>query len=796
MHALARFVQIRGPWLALGAGAIVCLVSWAAERRLVGEWGFPLDDTWIHCQIARNLTQGHGWSYNPGVAVQNSSGPLWTALVALGFSVFGPNIWVVKGLAVLCFLGCIAIAASLARQWSGGRTAGLLAGLLTATSVPLAWHGLSGMETVLAALLVSASIATFQRWQHGRKRWAWPVLAAFATATRPETLLLVPLLALEGWRLQRGAAGSAARRAALPDALLAVVVAGAVLLPYFALNLHLSGSLFPTTFGAKAGPTGIVAALKTGDLEEMFLSFTLYPYAWWVHALSFFGRLNIGVLFATTFGVWAVAREPRRFFVPGVLLLALPVLRGVAAPHVLPLIQEGRYVGCLMPVLYACAGVGIVSLWRDPVTALRMSPRMRVVALLCFALAAAAWVRLELRVPHHVWPGFLEVLPSLLRGGKIEPAITRTLQFERFGLFLALLLVLCLLISGWQKPRPRRAAVLLLLGVTLGIQAWRLPRLPRTYARHVYEIHAMDVELGRWVRQNVPPGTNVAVNDIGAIAWFGERPIVDAIGLATPELTPYWSPMRLRTLVAMRRFAPKFCIIFPHWFPEWTSRPSLLQPVLQNAVRDITILGGAVSIVYRMDWERFSRYYDDALLERLDPPQAHESFTRHVWRGMRNLGMVTRGRLYASAGDYLVEHGDPAGAERHYLRSTTLEPHEMAGWRGLLQLYHTRQRQEELGRAVQEMVRQLPDSPGPLEALAQWQDATGQREEACSTYERALSLHPDNMRLLSKLEQSLQALGKETEASVYRTRRRELESPPPPLLRPIRPTARDGDTRR
>ena len=54
------------------------------ERGITGGViGAPLDDAWIHFQFARNLSQGHGFSYNPGQPTPGSTAPLWTLLLAL-----------------------------------------------------------------------------------------------------------------------------------------------------------------------------------------------------------------------------------------------------------------------------------------------------------------------------------------------------------------------------------------------------------------------------------------------------------------------------------------------------------------------------------------------------------------------------------------------------------------------------------------------------------------------------------------------------------------------------------------
>ncbi|HSU84548.1 MAG TPA: hypothetical protein VLR69_19195, partial [Thermoanaerobaculia bacterium] len=60
-------------FLPLLAGLVACLRWFLAElARLKGGLGFPLDDSWIHLQFARNLAHGAGLSYNPGHFVTGS----------------------------------------------------------------------------------------------------------------------------------------------------------------------------------------------------------------------------------------------------------------------------------------------------------------------------------------------------------------------------------------------------------------------------------------------------------------------------------------------------------------------------------------------------------------------------------------------------------------------------------------------------------------------------------------------------------------------------------------------------
>src|ERR1019366_10819417 len=50
--------------------------------------GFPLDDSWIHQEIARNLVQFHSFGFTPGVTSSGSSSTLWTLILSLNYLLF------------------------------------------------------------------------------------------------------------------------------------------------------------------------------------------------------------------------------------------------------------------------------------------------------------------------------------------------------------------------------------------------------------------------------------------------------------------------------------------------------------------------------------------------------------------------------------------------------------------------------------------------------------------------------------------------------------------------------------
>src|ERR1700704_4030279 len=136
--------------LLLLAGAVACLRYLLAEiARLKGGLGFPLDDSWIHLQFARNLARGLGLSYNPGHLVTGSTAPLWTALLSLLFLLPGSVVVWTKGLGIALHLAGIDATRRLGRELGlSPGFAALAAGVTLATSW-LVWSALLGMGVPL-----------------------------------------------------------------------------------------------------------------------------------------------------------------------------------------------------------------------------------------------------------------------------------------------------------------------------------------------------------------------------------------------------------------------------------------------------------------------------------------------------------------------------------------------------------------------------------------------------------------------------------------------------------------------
>ncbi|HEX2644168.1 MAG TPA: hypothetical protein VHU81_14330, partial [Thermoanaerobaculia bacterium] len=242
------------------AGILACLGYFATEAFLLSfDLGFPLDDSWIHLQFARNLAEGHGLSYNPGELVTGSTAPLWTALLALLFYVPGSVIVWSKLLGVAFYLAGIDATRRLGRELGlGTGLAAFAAGLTLATSW-LVWSALSGMEIPLFVFLSLWGMIFHLRERRATGRL--PLSAAIlgvAALARPEGLLLLALSLVDRllvFRRGEPEEGSALiwRRPAWKPILIGAALAACALIGPLLFYRWAGGSFLPTTFAAKGG---------------------------------------------------------------------------------------------------------------------------------------------------------------------------------------------------------------------------------------------------------------------------------------------------------------------------------------------------------------------------------------------------------------------------------------------------------------------------------------------------------------------------------------------------------------
>lgn len=481
--------------------AFLPLVYWVVEQlRQTGHFSYPLDDTFIHLEIAKHLALDGTWGITPGVFGSASSSPLYTVLLAGAIRLFGLSLWlplVVNGLAGLAVL--LVAQRWLERQGLGARQQ-LFVLLAFVVLVPLPTLMLSGMEHTLQCLFTLLFLFRFTEWTAAKGRAARklpPALVVYA--------LLMVSIRYEGLFLLAIACGLlAARRRWLP----AMLLGGLAVLPVALFGLYSlsKGSYFlPNSVLVKAagGSSGVFAFLS-GILTRLFAGDTVITY---------------------------VATQR--------LLLVLPLLYLLAARR------------------------------RDAVSLLLLLLSLAV--LLHLSLASTGWF--------YRYEAYL-VAASVLAGGVWLARQPRPL-FPRQK-------------AGWVMT----ALLLFVLCFPFVLRSSAAFTKAGAACRNIYE---QQYQMGRFLEAYYPQ-TAFAANDIGAVSYFTDGPVLDLWGLASIEVARSrrqgrWTPEFLDSL-ARSRGVP-IAIVYDSWFP-----PALLRRWTKVAtwqIRNNVICGDDTVSFYAID---------------------------------------------------------------------------------------------------------------------------------------------------------------------------------------------------
>jgi hypothetical protein len=336
------------PALALAVGLFLLKTRQLAGSLALG--GFPLDDSWIHMQFARNLAEGHGFAYNPGAPVSGSTAPLWTLVLGGVFAVFGSYPALAKLLGLGATLATAWLAGRLAEMWTGRTALGLLASVLTALSGPMVWGALSGMEVSLAALLVTAALVF-----HAKGRtWPAAIMLGLGAVARPEALLLLPLCWL---------AGPLTWRRALAWGVPAAVCVG----PWIAFNLATIGTPWPGTAAAKV--EGGLLGFLGGIREPLTTALLVRPWQFATEWVGWLWQTDALLPLLILPGLWWLARRWGRVaLAPACALLLHPIAMALLAPYRGPGFQEGRYSIHLLPLAIVVSVAPLATILPDPLS--------------------------------------------------------------------------------------------------------------------------------------------------------------------------------------------------------------------------------------------------------------------------------------------------------------------------------------------------------------------------------------------------------------------------------------------
>lgn len=220
------------------------------------EFGFPLDDPWIHLTFAKNLIEYGSFSYFKNeIVTAGSTSPIYTLLLAAGFLFTNNEMILSYVLGILFFAAAVFYFYKLSdvlfdkENWLA-----IFAAIMFLFDRWMNFISVSGMETIMYIFFLIGAYYFYQR----RKAVHLGIFLGLILWGRPDGLVFILALTVDYIILiyiKKKSAKSNAEVSLFSKKEL-YQVSGILLImaaAYVSMNLWLSGTLLPNTYGAKIG---------------------------------------------------------------------------------------------------------------------------------------------------------------------------------------------------------------------------------------------------------------------------------------------------------------------------------------------------------------------------------------------------------------------------------------------------------------------------------------------------------------------------------------------------------------
>ncbi|GAA4668537.1 hypothetical protein [Amycolatopsis dongchuanensis] len=155
---------------------------------------------------------------------------------------------------------------------------------------------------------------------------------------------------------------------------------------------------------------------------------------------------------------------------------------------------------------------------------------------LLVCLGGVAYLMLNRRLRPLVLATLAGLGGAVLSLSTLDSALVHELRY--FQPFLPLFVIF--VVAGFTgaaqliaRARTRRLALHSVLAVVLAFSVVSLPIWSVRYARAAAAIRDSDVSYAAYLKGNLPPEANIAIKDVGAVAYLGGHHVVDLLGLGT-----------------------------------------------------------------------------------------------------------------------------------------------------------------------------------------------------------------------------------------------------------------------
>jgi hypothetical protein len=648
------------------------------EIRIAGSAGFPLDDAWIFWVFAKNLATGNGFSFNPGQAVLGTTSVLWVLILACSYLATHNVILISKFWGIALFLAAVLFTYRICLFHTRKKLIALMGAVTFALAPALIIGALSGMDISLATLFLCLTLYFYlkERGKSG-KIFLAPIFGGLCFAARPELITVYPLILIHEYIFGSKRAGRADHIACRRVILRKLVTFALFLCPTFLFSYLAAGSLLPNTLAAKTLDSGLIWGISNGNLHEILISLTLNPFVWGGCMLVLLVCLNLFWSFFWSNGFVQSFLKRDTLLYP-MIFLTVPMVRGIVAPLSNPLLAAHRYVSFLFPLLavfFVIGWEGIGALARAKAAASHLKRWLFVAAAISVISALIFYfsplVKKDVMVSFfslYYFPGPAERLAWLSFSD-----FKFIFWFSAFFISAAGLLGT---VRFFSRSRVGRGIIFLLLITGMILQTGVLMNRSERNALSIGNINEMQVKLGKWMNRNIPPASLVAINDVGAIRFFGNRRCLDLEGLVSPEIIPYKILGKESYIVYLNKHRPDYFMIFPVWYPPLMGLLSLKEGILQEIrLEDNIGLGGQWRmIVAKPDWGFFDSTLQESGLLEVEPYVPQKSFRRRWYDAHERQGVFPDWRVYHVKGRQAEVNGDLETAERFYKKAESYDP--------------------------------------------------------------------------------------------------------------------------
>jgi len=577
----------------------VCLVYlfWMFS---VTEPGYPLDDAWIHQVFARNLAQGHGFSFNPGQPVAGVTAPLWTLLMALLWPIAGP---IASGIILGVLLEWLALIAvfKIALFLTNDEKLSTYLLLICVTFWAFIWGALSGMEVGLYSALSLWGLYIYLKAEsvYDKRNYLAYLLLTLAVLARPECGVFLAgaiIHDMYAWiRLPNKSIWPWVGRA---------LIVLAIIMPYFVFNYATTGTIVPQTYTAKTQGKGLISSFLHDDYRRVFKSLTIYPYTYFHDFLSMMTVFSPFLMASFVAGALKLTSlrdslRSKRVMLISILLFYVPLMGTFSPVFAMSTYHRLRLLDNILPLVFLVGLTGLF--WRPRESGKPLQKWLLISGLTIsivggimiltdkFIVQATAWFMVQ---------DYSRFTPTDIL------VIARIVNYlGHYTIILGFLLVTGAFISGKTiqallNSRPAKTSILMAIFI---YSAFWLIYKSDHYANDVKNINEVDKAIGLYLREM--GGGSVAVNDIGAIGYYSGMKVLDLMGLVSPQITPDMVNNDSLTFEYMYdRDRVDYLAIFLDWFRYIPTRTDILKPIKTFAVERNTILGADTTIVYKAEW--------------------------------------------------------------------------------------------------------------------------------------------------------------------------------------------------